>query len=36
MDPDPDPTLDPTHFFSDLKDANKNYTPGTLASVLKI
>jgi hypothetical protein len=41
---DPDPTTDPTPFFSDFKDANKiNFfhifyyksTAGTLSSVLK-
>ncbi len=42
---DPDPTLDPTSFFSDFKDANKlmffsiffsyNLPAGTLSSVLK-
>jgi hypothetical protein len=44
MDPDPDPTLDPTPFFSDFKDVRKMfpiffsyYLPaGTLSSVLKI
>jgi hypothetical protein len=25
MDPDPDPTLDPTPFFSDFKDAEKYF-----------
>ncbi len=46
MDPDPDPTLDPTSFFSDFKDAKKlisfsiffsyNLTTDTFSSVLKI
>ncbi len=48
MDPDPDPTPDPapdpTPFFSDFKDAKKNFLvifsyclpSGTLFSVLKI
>jgi hypothetical protein len=46
MDPDPDPdqTPDPTQFFSDFKDAKKNFPiffsynfpAGTLSSVLKI
>jgi hypothetical protein len=51
MDPDPDPTLDPdptkdpTPFFSEFKDAKKNYffhifslnlPADTLSSVLKI
>jgi hypothetical protein len=44
MDPDPDPTADPTHFFSGFKDAKKlffsffsfNLPAGTLSSVLKI
>jgi hypothetical protein len=39
---DPDPTLDPTHFFSDFKEAKKidlypyNLPAGTSSSVLKI
>ncbi len=42
MDADPDPTLDLTSFFSDFKDAKKNFMlfsynlpAGTLSSVLK-
>jgi hypothetical protein len=41
---DPDPTPDPTHFFSDFKDGKKKFSyffllnlpAGTLSSVLKI
>jgi hypothetical protein len=42
MDPDPDPTPDLTPFFSDFKDAKKNFIlfslklpTGTLSSFLK-
>jgi hypothetical protein len=43
MDPDRDPTLDPTPFFSDLKDAkflyiffSYNLPAGTFSSIIKI
>jgi hypothetical protein len=39
MNPDPDPASDPTPFFSDFKDAKKNFSnnlpAGTLSSVFK-